>query len=95
MLIQQTLEKLYSMRLSGMAEALQQQLDDPELATLSFEERLGWLVDRHWTWRENNSLARRLGSARLKDRQACLEDVDYRAVRGLDRAQVRTLAECD
>ena len=95
MLIQQTLEKLYSMRLSGMAEALQQQLADPELATLSFEERLGWLVDRHWTWRENNSMARRLGSARLKDRQACLEDVDYRAVRGLDRAQVRTLAECD
>ncbi len=95
MMIQQTLEKLYSMRLTGMAEAFQQQLDDPELATLSFEERIGWLVDRHWTWRENKSLARRLSSARLKDRQACLEDVDYRAVRGLDRAQVRTLAECD
>ncbi len=95
MLIQQTLEKLYSMRLSGMAKALEQQLDDPELSALSFEERLGWLVDRHWTWRENKSLARRLGNARLKDRQACLEDIDYRPSRGLDRAQVRTLAECD
>ena len=95
MLIQQTLEKLYSMRLSGMAKALEQQLDDPELSALSFEERLGWLVDRHWTWRENKSLARRLGNARLKDRQACLEDIDYRPPRGLDRAQVRTLAECD
>lgn len=95
MLIQQTLEKLHDMRLSGMAQALEQQLEDPELAALSFEERLGWLVDRHWTWRENKSLARRLTNARLKDRQACLEDVDYRAKRGLDRSLVRTLGECD
>ena len=65
---EQTMEKLHTMRLTGMAEALEQQLEDPEMATLSFEERLAWLVDRHWIWRENQALNRRLRNARLKDR---------------------------
>jgi DNA replication protein DnaC len=65
------------------------------MATLSFEERLAWLVDRHWIWRENQALTRRLKNARLKDRQAALEDIDFRHPRGLDRAQVRSLSTCD
>ena len=92
---EQTMEKLHTMRLTGMAEALEQQLEDPEMATLSFEERLAWLVDRHWIWRENQALNRRLRNARLKDRQAAVEDIDFRHPRGLDRAQVRSLATCD
>ncbi len=60
MLINQTLEKLHSMRLTGLAEALTQQLEDPDSSVLSFEERIGWLIDRHWIWRENQALARRL-----------------------------------
>jgi len=92
---EQTLDKLHSMRLTGMAEALQQQLEDPDMAALSFEERLAWLVDRHWIWKENQALTRRLKNARLKDRQAAVEDIDFRHPRGLDRAQVRSLSTCD
>jgi DNA replication protein DnaC len=92
---EQTLEKLHRMRLTGMAEALERQLEDPDMAALSFEERLAWLVDRHWIWRENQALTRRLKNARLRDRQAAVEDIDFRHPRGLDRAQVRSLASCD
>ena len=95
MLINQTLEKLHSMRLTGLAEALTQQLEDPDSSVLSFEERIGWLIDRHWIWRENQAQARRLKNAHLKDSQACLEDIDYRPARGLDRSLVRSLATCD
>ena len=93
--INQTLEKLHSMRLTGLAEALTQQLEDPDSSVLSFEERIGWLIDRHWLWRENQVQARRLKNAHLKDSQACLEDIDYRPARGLDRSLVRSLATCD
>lgn len=95
MSINQTLEKLHSMRLTGMAEALQQQLQDPEATSMSFEERLSWLVDRHFNWRENKALTRRLTQAKLKDRNACVEEIDYRHPRGLDRSTIRTLAHCD
>ena len=95
MLINQTLEKLHSMRLTGLAEALTQQLEDPDSSVLSFEERIGWLIDRHWIWRENQAQARRLKNAHLKDSQACLENIDYRPARGLDRSLVRSLATCD
>lgn len=95
MLINQTLEKLHTMRLTGMADALTQQLEDPDSTSLSFEERISLLVDRHWTWRENKALARRLTNAKLKDRQACLEDVNYRQPRGLERSLVRSLGTCD
>ena len=95
MLINQTLEKLHSMRLTGLAEALTQQLEDPDSSVLSFEERIGWLIDRHWIWRENQAQARHLKNAHLKDSQACLEDIDYRPARGLDRSLVRSLATCD
>lgn len=95
MLINQTLEKLHTMRLTGMADALTQQLEDPDSTSLSFEERISFLVDRHWIWRENKALARRLTNAKLKDRQACLEDINYRQPRGLDRSLVRSLGICD
>jgi DNA replication protein DnaC len=95
MLINQTLQKLHTMRLTGMADALTQQLEDPESTSLSFEERISLLVDRHWIWRENKALARRLTNARLKDPQACLEDLNYRQPRGLDRSLVRSLGTCD
>lgn len=91
MLNQQTLHKLYVMRLNGMADAFQQQLEQPDLATLSFEERFGMLVDRQWSWKEERALARRLRSSRLKS-TASVEDIDYQTPRGLDRALIRSLA---
>ena len=90
MLIQQTIEKLHAMRLRGMAEAFREQQEDTNVQQLSFEERLGLLLDRQWNWRENRALARRLKNARLEG-SACVEDIDFRQARGLDRQLLRSL----
>ncbi len=66
MLIEQTLEKLHAMKLSAMAEAVQQQLHSDDAATLCFEDRLGLLVDAEWTAREQRKLQRRLQTAKLR-----------------------------
>jgi DNA replication protein DnaC len=94
MFMQPTMEKLYAMKLNGMADLLRQQIDDPTTSQLSFEERFSLLVDHHWTWRENKALTRRLRNAKLRS-DACLEDIDWRHPRGLDRALVRKLATSD
>jgi DNA replication protein DnaC len=93
MLAQQTADKLRSMRLNGMAEAFMNQITQPANATLSFEERLGLLVDYEWTHRQNRRLARLLKNASFK-LQACMEDIDYHHPRGLDRAVVESLSSC-
>jgi DNA replication protein DnaC len=92
MLNQPTIHKLCAMRMRGMAEALQQQMQEPDIHQLSFEERLGLLIDRQWDWRQNRALERRLRNARLQG-PACVEDIDYRTPRGLDRAIVRSLTQ--
>ena len=93
MLLHPTLEKLQALNLTGMVRALQEQLQTPECERLSFEERLGLLVDREATERENRKLAIRLGKARLRQ-QAVIEDVDFRHPRGLDRSLLLSLASC-
>jgi DNA replication protein DnaC len=92
MLNQPTLDKLCAMRLRGLAEALQQQLREPDIHQLSFEERFGLLIDRQWDWRQNRALERRLRNGRLQG-TACVEDIDYRTPRGLDRAVLRSLTQ--
>jgi len=92
MLNQPIFDKLCAMRLRGMAEALQQQMQEPDIHHLSFEERIAMLVDRQWNWRENRALERRLRNARLQG-TACVEDIDYRTPRGLDRAVIRSLTQ--
>ena len=92
MLNEQTMEKLRVLRMRGMAEAFAQQREDPGNNQLSFEERFGLLVDRQWNWRRNNALERRLRDARLLG-TACMEDIDYRAERGLDKQVVRSLIQ--
>jgi DNA replication protein DnaC len=87
---QQTIEKLYAMRMRGMADAFTQQQEDTQTTQLSFEERFALLVDRQWTWRQNRVLERRLRDARLQG-PACIEDIDFRAARGLDKQVVRSL----
>jgi IstB-like ATP binding protein len=87
---QHTIEKLRALRLRGMAEAYQQQLENTEVAGLTFDERLALLVDSQSTWRENKALQRRLKTSRL-DAEPCAEDVNYRHARQLDGAQFRTL----
>lgn len=78
------------MRLRGMAEAFREQQQDADTQRLSFEERLGLLIDRQWNWRENRALDRRLRNARLQG-NACVEDIDFRTPRGLDRQLLRSL----
>ena len=93
MLIQQTLDKMNAIKLSAMAEALKQQLGSAEYSRLGFEERVGLLVDAEWTAREQRKLKRRLGAAKLRY-PACLEDVDFKHPRSLDRSQVLSLGNC-
>jgi DNA replication protein DnaC len=93
MLTQQTLEKMNAMKLSGMSEAFQQQLASTECARLSFDERLGLLVDSEWTAREQRKLKRRLRSAKMRY-AASVEDIDFKHPRGLDRQQVLSLGNC-
>ena len=90
MLNQQTIEKLYAMRMRGMADAFTQQQEDPQTTQLSFEERFALLVDRQWNWRQGRALERRLKEGRLQG-PACIEDIDFRATRGLDKQVVRAL----
>lgn len=94
MIHQQTLEKLRGLRLTAMADALTTQASHPEVQNLSFEERLGLLVDQQWAFRDNRRLARQLREAKLRV-PACTEDIDYQHPRSLDRAVMRSLASCD
>ena len=93
MLNHATLEKMQEMKLHAMAEAFNQQLGSSQYAELSFEERMGLLIDTEWTSREQRRLGRRLKGARLRY-PACLEDVDFKTPRGLDRQVVLSLGTC-
>ena len=94
MLVQPTLDTLNQLKLHGMAIALSEQMTQTSAQSLPFEDRLGLLVERELTYRENRRLTRLLQLAQLKER-AALEDLDFRARRGLDRAQLASLTSCD
>jgi DNA replication protein DnaC len=94
MLNEHTIEKLYHMKLNGMAEAFKEQLQHPDLSDLSFEERFSLLVDYQWSWKENRRMKRLLSNAKLKI-NGCIEDIDYRAPRGLQKSVILQLAACD
>ena len=94
MLRNPTVEKLQALHLHGLLAAWEEQERHPEAATLAFAERLGLLVDAEWTARENRRQLQRLKMAKLKLPQACVEDLDCRTPRGLDKALVRSLATC-
>ena len=94
MLTHPIVEQLLSLRLTGMARAFEEQLAIPDVAALSFEDRLGLLVEREATERRSRRLKNRLRTAKLRQ-SACVEDLDLRRQRGLDRAMVLELASCD
>lgn len=93
MMIQQTIEKLRSLRLSGMAEALTRQLETGTGNDLTFEERLSLLVDQEWTLRQERTTNRRIKQAHLRA-DAAFEDIDLRTPRGFDREQMLELGQC-
>jgi len=92
MLQQPLLDKLSALRLTGFRQALEEQLGSPHYAELPFEDRLGLLVDREVTRRENGRLQRSLKAARFH-LNACVEDLDLSPARGLDRRLVLDLAQ--
>jgi DNA replication protein DnaC len=89
MLNQATLERLRTLKLTGMAEAFSEQLQKP-LPDLDFEARLGLLIDREWYLRENRRLSRRLSQAKLQQ-PACVEDIDFKHSRGLNKSAIQEL----
>jgi DNA replication protein DnaC len=91
MLHQPTIEKLLAMHLDPMVETWRGFEQNENAQQLSFEEKLSLMVDRLWTWRQNLALERRLRYAKLRG-NACVEDIDYRTSRGLDRTLMRSLA---
>jgi DNA replication protein DnaC len=93
MLTEQTMDRLRTLRLGAIADAYLAQQRDPSAASLSFDERLGMLVDAEQLARDNRALTRRLKEAKLRVSHACLEDLDYSG-RKLDRALMRQLASC-
>ncbi len=92
MLLAQTLDKLDGIGLGGMAQALREQSEQSQYLELSFEDRLGMLVDREVEQREGRRLATRLKAAKLRQ-SACVEDIDFRTARGLDRSLILNLAQ--
>jgi DNA replication protein DnaC len=92
MMMHTTLAQLRSLKLDGLAAGLEEQLTQPGMAALSFEERVALLIDREVHARNDRKLVRLLKNAHLKYGQAAIEDIDTRSGRGIDRREVMSLA---
>lgn len=95
MLDSTTLDQLRTLRLDGMLAALQDEAASSACAALPFEQRFALVVQRETDWRDDKRLQRLLKAAKLKVSSACIEDIDWRASRGLDRNLVASLAGGD
>ena len=93
MLAHPTLDKLHQLKFLGMATALIEQLDAADIDALSFDERFALLVDRELTYRDDRRMTSRLRRAKLRH-NACLEDVNYRHPRALDKSLMLSFATC-
>ena len=94
MLLHPTLEKLTTLRFTGMVAALDEQMQMSSLDDMSFEERLGLLLDREIAVRQTRRMNTRLRKAKLRQ-DSCIEDIDFRHPRGLDKSLVLRLAGCE
>lgn len=92
MLNEPMMKKLIAMRLTGIADALKAQQQDSSAGELGFHESLAMLVDQQGTWRENQALDRRMKAAKQRG-NTCIEEIDFRALRGLERSVIRALAQ--
>lgn len=95
MLNNNTISKLRDMRLSVMGTAFNEQLSNRSMAELSFEERVGLMVDAEWTFRKNNRLTKLARGAGFTMPEACVEDIEYHSDRGLDKALIARLSTCN
>ena len=94
MMTTDTVRKLNELKLFGMARAFDEQISSAAASHLSFEERIGLVVDAEMTFRDNRRLRRLLATAKLRE-SACMEDVDYRPSRNLDRSDMASLTLCN
>lgn len=92
MMMHTTLAQLRQLKLDGLATALEEQLGQPGMTAMSFEERIALLIDREIHHRNDRKLLRLLKNARLKYAQATLEDLDSRVSRGISRSDIMSLA---
>ena len=95
MLDNNTATKLRDMKLSVMATAFQGQIENKSITELSFEERIGMIVDAEWTSRKNNRLTRLIKNAGFSMPEACLEDIEYHPDRKLDKNLIARLSTCN
>ena len=95
MLTETTMTKLREMHLSVMANALKDQLEDPQFKSMAFEDRLGLLVDAEWNTRKSNHLQKLIRQAGFTDSSACLEDVEYFPDRNLKREELLRFGTCN
>ncbi len=94
MLLEPTINKMQALKLNGMVEALEEQRRTTDKGSWSFEDRLAMLVERQWLWKENRTMKTRLKFAKLRQ-TACVEDINYRHHRGLQRSVIDHLAASD
>ena len=94
MLTNPSITKLHEIRMSAMAAAFSQQLENPQFNELSFEERFSMLVDAEWNTRKSNHLTRLIKKAGYAVPSACVEDIFFSAGRQLDKVQILRLASC-
>ncbi len=95
MLTENTVNKLYEMRLTAMAKAFKDQITDTNIPKVSFEDRFGLLVEQEWTSRKDNHLKRLIKQAKFAEPDACVEDIEYHTDRNLDQTQIARLSTCN
>lgn len=95
MTIQTTVDKMRVMKLLGMAQAIEEQIQNAECREMPFAERLALLIDREDTYRKNRQYQTRLRLAKLKEPHARIEELDFKTPRGLERSVILGLATCD
>ena len=94
MINQATIKKMNELRLTAMAEAFQNQLSDDNYQALTFEERVGLIVDQEWYRRKNNKIIRLIKKADFRYSNACIEDIEYHVDRQLNKEQILRLGTC-
>lgn len=95
MINQSTAENLRKMKLSVMAQLFEDQINDPATyGNLSFEERLGLMVDAEWTRHQANKLNHSIKLSHFSNPEACIENIEYYPDRRLDKAMILSLATC-
>lgn len=90
-----TIDKLIDMRLTAMSDAFRQQISDPRMKEISFEERFGMMVDIEYSRRKNNRLNRLIKNAEFDQPDASIMDIDYTSGRKLNKDLIKRLATCD